>query len=239
MDGTAPLASAEDDEHIRQNAKTLIEYAYQNLRRDIVRGILQPGSKLRIEQLRARYQVGSSTLREALTLLLSDALVTAEGQRGFKVSPVSMDDFRDITRLRKMMETLALRESIENGDDNWEAGVVAAFHRLSLVEERLEREADEVAESWEERNRAFHEALIAGCASKWLHHFRGILYQQSERYRRFCLVARDTGRNVHAEHKGIMEAVLARNADLACALTEEHIDRTLSEIIRLTENAVA
>lgn len=229
------VASVEDAEQIRQNSKTLIEYAYQNLRRDIVRGVLPPGSKLRIEQLRSHYEVGSSTLREALTLLLADALVTAEGQRGFKVAPISMDDLRDITRLRKLMETLALRESIETGDDNWEAGVVAAFHRLSRVEERLEREAAAVADSWEERNRAFHEALIAGCSSKWLHHFRGILYQQSERYRRFCLIARDTGRDVHDEHKSIMEAALARNADLACALTENHIDRTLAEIVRLAE----
>ncbi|MTJ81917.1 MAG: FCD domain-containing protein [Telmatospirillum sp.] len=231
MDGASSLAPDEEGGQGRHSAKTLIEFAYHTLRRDIIHGVLAPGSKLRIEQLRAQYEVGASTLREALTLLLSDALVTAEGQRGFRVAPVSMADFQDITRMRKLLECLALRESIEAGDDGWEAGVVAAFHRLSLAEDRLDRKDRASVDAWEDRNRAFHEALIAGCGSRWLHHFRGILYHQSERYRRFSLVNRGLGRDVHAEHHGIMEAALARDADLACTLTGEHIDRTLAAVV--------
>ena len=75
-------------------SRTLTEQTYNDLRTDIVEGRLLPGSKLRIEHLRQRYQVGAGTLREALTRLVSDALVTAEGQRGFRVSPIAMDDLR-------------------------------------------------------------------------------------------------------------------------------------------------
>jgi len=141
---------------------------------------------------------------------------------------------RDICRLRKLMESMALRDAIALGDDHWEAGIVAAFHRLSLVEDRLDRDIAEVASCWEERNRAFHEALIAACPSRWLRHFRALLYAQSERYRRFVLVIRDGRRDVHAEHQAIMEAALARNADEACRLIEIHIDRTLETTLRLT-----
>jgi len=228
------MAAASGDA-LSEGAKTLNEYAYQRLRKDIISGVLAPGSKLRIEHLRATYQVGSSTLREALTLLLADALVIAEGQRGFWVAPISIDDLQDITRMRKMMATLALRESIKNGDDEWEAGIVAAFHRLSRVEDRLAAEAAEVADDWEDRNREFHEAAIAACTSRWTRHFRAILYSQSERYRRFSLVAMNGRRDVHAEHQAIMEATLARNADLACRLTEDHIDNTLLSMTHMLE----
>ena len=230
----APIAMAPiRAEETRAKAKTLVEYAYRRLRTEILSGHLRPGSRLRAEQLKAEYQVGSSTVREALSLLIADALVTAEGQRGFRVAPISMEDLADVTEMRKMMETRALRDSIAHGDDNWEAELVAAFHRLTKVEERLDEGRAQLVDDWEGRNRAFHEALIAGCRSKWLRHFRNILYQQSERYRRFALVSGNIPRDIHDEHQAILDATLARDADRACRLTEEHIDRTMAAITRL------
>src|SRR5262245_60365186 len=79
------------------SVKTLIEKVYGDLKHDIVRGQLRPRAKLRVEELRARFQVSSSTIREALLLLVADALVTSEGQRGFRVAAVSLDDLREIT----------------------------------------------------------------------------------------------------------------------------------------------
>jgi GntR family carbon starvation induced transcriptional regulator len=208
------------------NVKTLIEKVYGDLKHDIIRGQLRPRARLRVEELRARFSVSSSTIREALLLLVADALVTSEGQRGFRVAPVSLDDFREITALRKLMETTALRESITLGDDNWESGVVAAFHKLSLIDTRRMRKSEAVAREWNLRNHAFHEALIAASKSNWVRHFRRILYHSSERYRALSLAILNVRPGVGQEHKAIMDAALARHADLACRLTEEHIERT-------------
>lgn len=218
----------EEIEVARREARTLVEFAYETLRQDILRGYLEPGQKLRVEVLKDEYGVGASTLREALSLLIADALVTSEGQKGFRVAPISMEDIRDITDMRKMMETRALRDSIRLGDDEWEAGLVAAYHRLSKVEERVYDDPKGLSADWEKRNQEFHEALISACPSQWLRHFRAILYHQSERYRRLALAGRAVPRNVHDEHKAIYEATMARDADAACRLTEEHIDRTLA-----------
>jgi GntR family transcriptional regulator, carbon starvation induced regulator len=206
--------------------KTLIEKVYDDLKHDIVRGNLRPRSRLRIEELRTRFSVSSSTIREALLLLVGEALVTAEGQRGFRVAPVSLDDFREITTLRKLMETMALRESIALGDDGWESGVVAAFHKLSLIATPRMRKSEAVAREWNLRNHAFHEALIAAAKSNWVRHFRRILYHSSERYRALSLAILNVRPGVGQEHKAIMDAALARNVELACRLTEEHIERT-------------
>lgn len=244
MDGAptpAPLQApppAPEDQHPRRGAKTLIEFAYKSLRKDIISGVLAPGSKLRIEHLRAQYEIGASTLREALTLLVADALVISEGQRGFKVAPISLADLKDVTRMRKMMETMALMEAIENGDDHWEGGIVAAFHRLSRVEERLRDDAAHYVDDWEERNNAFHQALIAACPSRWILHFREILYHQSERYRRFSLVSASISRDVHAEHLAIMEAALARDKDKAAKLLGEHMDRTMTHLTALLADSL-
>ncbi len=217
----------------RQSAKTLVEFAYNQIREQILTGKLEAGSKLKVEVLRAQFGVGASTMREALSLLIADALVTAEGQRGFRVAPISLEDLEDISSMRKLLECRALRESIENGSEEWEAGVVAAYHRLSRVEERLYDDPSGTAAEWEVRNRAFHDALLAGCKSKWLHHFHNILYDQAVRYRRMILAAPQIGRDVRKEHEEILNAVLKRDADTACALTADHIERTLSAVSSL------
>jgi GntR family transcriptional regulator, carbon starvation induced regulator len=210
------------------SARTLVEAAYSALRRDILDGSLPPGMKLRAEALKERYAVSGSTLRESLTRLVGEALVTVEGQRGFRVAAMSLDDIEDLTQVRKLVETEALRQAIALGGDAWEGGVVAAFHRLSRVEERLAAEpVEKVWGEWEGRNHDFHEALLAGCPSRWLHHLYGILYQQTERYRRIALATRSIPRDVHAEHAAIKDAALARDADRACQVLGEHIDRTL------------
>ena len=67
-----------------------------------------PGEKLRIEHMKDDYGVGGATLREALSLLISDALVVSQGQRGFRVAPVSLEDLADITETRVMLEGEAL-----------------------------------------------------------------------------------------------------------------------------------
>ena len=110
--------------------KTLVESAYRNLHRDIIEGILPPGAKLRVEHLKDNYGVGAGTLREALSLLISDSLVVTQGQRGFRVAPVSLEDFEDITNMRVMLESEALRQAIALGDEVWEGDLLAAFHLL-------------------------------------------------------------------------------------------------------------
>lgn len=234
--GTAEIIDVEarkrDLQDARKAARTLVEFAYEAMRRDILNGTLAPGLKLRVEVLKDEYNVGASTLREALSLLVADALVTSEGQRGFRVAPISVADIRDIADMRKMLESKALRDAIELGDDEWEAGVVAAYHRLSKVEERIYEDPTGLSGEWEDRNGAFHEALIAACPSRWLRHFRDMLYHQSERYRRIALVDRTIPRNVHEEHEALMKAAIARDADEACRVIEEHIDRTSATLMR-------
>lgn len=220
-------------------ARTMVEAAYDQIRHDVLSGKLPPGSKLRVEHLRAEYSVGASTLREALSRLVGEALVVAAGQRGFRVAPISVSDVTDLSELRKLLECHALRESIEHGDDRWEANVVAAFHRLSRIEERVHENPEELGDEWEDRNRAFHEALIAGCANRWVLHFREILYVQSLRYRRLSLTNRSIPRDVHAEHSAIFEATLARDADLACRQLADHIEKTKAVIAAITSRVLA
>lgn len=223
--------------------KTLAGAAYHRLRRDIVDGRLAPGSRLRVEHLKDIYEVGAGTLREALALLVADALVVQLGQRGFRVTPISLADFADITETRVLLETQALRQSMLAGDDKWEGDLSGAYHRLTLAEERLASGESNAFNVWEQRNRAFHEALVSACPSPWLHHFLSILYRQAERYRRLSLARHPIPRDLHGEHAAIFEAALARDGERAAGLLASHIRATLTAIRKLPtsffENSIA
>lgn len=183
---------------------------------------------MRVEHLKDTYGVGAGTLREALSLLIADALVVSHGQRGFRVAAASLTDLEDITRIRILLEGEALRQSIAHGDDAWEADLLAAFHRLSKAEEKRFYIVN--IEEWEERNRVFHETLIAACPSHWIKHFLALLYQQFKRYRRLALTLHPTPRNPHSEHERLLKYTLARDAEQACALLAEHIQLTYRSI---------
>lgn len=207
---------------------SLIEATYQRPCQDIVAGRYPPASKLRLAELSEAYGVSTGTVREALSLLVSERLVTPFAQRGFRVVPMSLDDFTDVTRVRVAMEASALEECIVSGDDNWETGVVAAFHRLRLAEKRFIADPGTFGD-WEECNRAFHDALVSACTSEWTLRFRGMLYRHSERYRR--LLSRNSTdlsrERVHKEHTEIFELVLDRDVAGAVRVATKHIETPL------------
>nr|WP_238401181.1 FCD domain-containing protein [Alloalcanivorax marinus] len=203
--------------------RTRTDHAYALLRGDIIAGRLKPGTKLRVEQLRADYDIGATPLREALSRLSADGFVISEGQRGFRVVPISYDDLQDITRVRILIETEALRDSIENGDDAWEARLVAAYYRLS----KLEAQEEQDYEQRERANEAFHDALLAGCTSPLLRRLHHTLYDQHKRYRNISLMNPAVPRDVHEEHRAIYDAALERDAQRACEATRVHVMRTM------------
>ncbi len=206
----------------RTAGRTLSESAYERLRNDIIAGRLPPEAKLRIDDLRQEYDTGASPLREALSRLAGEGFVTAEGQRGFNVAPLSLKDLDEITHLRTLLECEAIEQSIRHGGDTWESNLVAAFHHLGKVDQAREQDVTE----WERRNQDFHEALIAACDSGWLLRLRRTLYEQHKRYRLISILGHDAERDVHAEHQAIFDAALARDATAARKATAVHIQRT-------------
>jgi DNA-binding GntR family transcriptional regulator len=221
-----------DTESGAASSRTLIERSYQRLRDDIVEGRLAPGEKLRVEHLKARYDVGAGTLREAITRLVSDALVVAEGQRGFRVAPMALADLEDLTRLRLHIEIDALRQSIRRGDAAWRAQLQQAYDELSAFEQPIR---PDLRPRWEQLNARFHEALIAACDSPWTLKVLRLLGRHSERYRRFTIGLAEEGRDVHAEHRQIFEMAMSGQEARAALALEVHIRSTPDQLARANQ----
>lgn len=201
----------------------------ERLRSNILQGRIKPGTRLRLEDFRAEFGVSWSPIREGLSRLVAEGLVVPEVPRGYRVAAVSKAHCADVVRTRIRVECAALRDSIERGDDAWEAEVLASSHRLSKFEARRWQPGD--YEQWEAWHRVYHQKLIAACGSPILLQFCFMLHDQRDRYRSLFLAKNEPNRNVAREHSEITQAVLARDAERAVALLERHIERNGKTIL--------
>ena len=105
---------------------TKTETAYRTLRQEILETRLRPGAPLKLGAMREAYGIGWTPLREALSRLEAERLVTSSANKGYAVAPVSLEELSDLTRARRLVELPMLAESIANGDEAWETagGVV-------------------------------------------------------------------------------------------------------------------
>jgi GntR family carbon starvation induced transcriptional regulator len=214
-------------------SRSLTSIAAEKIRTDIVRCVLRPREKLRIQALCERYAINASAIREALCRLVTDELVEAIDQRGFRVARVSREDLLDLTQTRIAIESQALAKAIEIGDDEWESQVLAAYHRLSKCKPPpIDKTPGGSPGDWETLHRHFHEVLIAGCRSRWLLSICRALYEKSERYR--CLAedyTKPAQRDALGEHRELMDAALNRDAAAACARLAQHFTLTTQIIL--------
>ncbi|TPG16753.1 GntR family transcriptional regulator [Sphingomonas koreensis] len=201
---------------------------YARLKADILAGRVVPGEKLKINDLSAQLEVSPGAVREALSRLVPEGFVICRDQHGFTVAPVSLDDLLDLTRVRCDVEEIALRRSVAEGDAGWEALVLGTAHRLRRTPRLLDEHTPNL--DWLTQHENFHCALVGGCASPRLLALNSQLFQQLERYRVLAWNA-DRDRDVDAEHQGLVDAALDRNADELVRLARAHFQRTASLIV--------
>ncbi len=210
-------------------SSTLASTLASDLREAILAGRMAPGSKLNLDELRTHFGVSLSPLREALSRLTAEGFVTVEEQRGYRVTAVSEANCKEVTRLRAEFEVLALTESIRNGDNEWEARVVGAYHWLAKVDNSTERLRN--VQEWERLHRVFHHTLASACGMPLLLQFCGQLHDMFDRYRRLFLAEHPVDKDVPGEHRAMMQAALDRDARKAGNILRQHIERVGDNVL--------
>ena len=108
-----------------------------------------------------------------------------------------------------------------SGDDDWEGNLVAAHHKLQLIEKKMIAGDVSEKETWKRYDWEFHLAVIEACNSKNLLELHSILYDKYLRYQMLVFTFR--GDEAAQEHHKIFEAALSRNGTEAARLLEAHI----------------
>jgi DNA-binding GntR family transcriptional regulator len=221
----------------RAGGESLAVDVYDQLRIDIFDRRFEPGERLKPIELGARFGVSISVMREALGLLAAQNLVRIERNRGFHVVTLSPEELTDLGAARKINEGTALRLSIERGGVAWESEVLAAHHRMASEPMFLPEDPTRRNNDWAAAHIAFHYKLIEACGNKVLLDICARLSDAAELYRAWSGKGGDAHRDVAAEHKAILDAALAHDADRAVQLFEAHVDRTAAILLDLETDA--
>src|SRR5262249_8082862 len=207
----------------------LRENVYESLSSDILSCRLAPGDDMREQELAERYAVSRQPVREALSRLAREHLVTVQPRQGYRVNPISLADARDLLRFRLALEPACVAEAIENADDAT-LKALNKFRRLSGNQE------DFIAYT-----RAFHSALAQAAGNRRMAAALCDLIGQADRLVRVS-VANLKGHNpakLVAEHVALIEAMQARDGRTAGRLIKAHIAQTEKRVLpALKRNAV-
>jgi len=212
-----PTTRCKDPERV---PSSITQRVRDELRDQIVSGSIEPGMRLKVEDLKRQLNVGTAPIREALSLLTSDQLVERLDQRGFRVAEATAAHFNDLLALRCLLEERAIQDSIRHADDDWEVLVRQAYADWAS--------ADPAAPQRRERlHKQFHMSLLAACGSPMLFGLCNQLYDQNIRYRFIAgRSAQYAARNVDDEHAQILASALDRDAEFTAALLLKHYRRT-------------
>lgn len=206
--------------------------AFELLHRDILNGCFAPDAPLRVAALSARYGVSATPLREALSRLAEKRMVVAAANCGWRVAPVSLAEFEDLQLARLTVEAGLLRDAMDCGGIDWEAGIVAAHYRLAqAVVPTGPADTGSNRQNWITAHDQFHEALLAAARSDWLKLFQAQLAEQALRHHQAVLfhakgdavaALRQAALSV-PRHTELMEAALSRNWGRAEQTLTDHV----------------
>ncbi|WP_326599001.1 GntR family transcriptional regulator [Streptomyces sp. NBC_01803] len=215
------------------NGTTRAGQLYARLRADILGGRLLPGQRLKFPELCARYGTSVGAAREALTRLMAEGFVTGQSHQGFSVTPLSYEDLADLILARTEIESAVLRLSVLDGDMRWEARLVAALHVLDRTPFFDPDDADHPSDEWATAHAAFHLALLDGCRNRRMLSIARALREEAELYLHWSVsFGQEPHRDIVGEHRDLLAAAVARDADLAARLLREHIAHTARLLIR-------
>lgn len=217
----------------RDTSPTLTHGVHQTLRIAILTGKLKPGQRLSPTAIGKELGTSTGVVREALTKLTAERLASGEQNRGFRVFEISINDLRNLSELRQLLEAEALRKSIASGDVRWESEILAAHYRLTNAPPAGAELDESGMDAFMIAHRQFHMSLIAACDNPLLFDTCGSMWDAGELYRRWS-VAREHDQWIK-EHAKLVEACLARDTDRGVAELKQHIAGTVRAVVDLIE----
>jgi DNA-binding GntR family transcriptional regulator len=186
----------------------------ERLRQQIFARELEPGSWIDEMKLCAEYGISRTPLREALKVLAVEGLVTMKVRRGAYVTEMSRDDVAQVYHLLSLLEsdaaaTVARQASAEQREQ------LAGLH--AQLEEKVQRQAEFFS-----INEQFHMLLLQMAGNRWALQAVQDLRKVMKLNRHHSLFKRGRLADSLAEHRAIMQAIEAQDADGAARLMRAH-----------------
>lgn len=197
------------------------------LRRGIVTGFLPGGTKLPLPLVAKALGVSTTPVREAIRHLAADGLVQFDAHGGAVVHELSRAELQEVYDLRRVLEPIAVVRAAKD------AGRASLVEAVDLVAAMYEE--DDPA-TWSELNSRFHSVLEEACSSPRLAAILRNLRELSALYVTHSLLTEPARiERGNAEHREILEAVIANDPAAAAAAVDRHLNGTLRTLLEVRD----
>lgn len=211
--------------------KTAQHKVLDHVRRGIVRGDYAPGQPIRADAVAAELKLSRIPVREALRVLEAEGLVVSRPHRDVTVAELSAADLHEIYMLRRMLESTAVRTAVP----------ALSQDTLETLQTLLGEMHDAIDAGDNMRfadiNRRFHFTLYDASGLRHLTKLVGLLWNQSEGYRSIYLIENQELGHLQEEHRAIVRACEARDAERAVQMLDQHRERSEAAIDQLLDRA--
>lgn len=208
---------------LESDRQTTREQVYEALRRGILGGALEAGTKLIQSDLASALGVSTTPVREALRDLAAEGFVRFDDYRGAVVQRPNLADIREIYDLRILLEPAAMRKSLEALSDT-------DIERAAALQSEMDGERD--LGVWVELNNRFHSIFDdvrsprMNAILRNLRDSAALVIGFSNRVRPALIDASNK------QHHLLLDACRRRDADAAAKIVEDHVRETLDAMER-------
>jgi DNA-binding GntR family transcriptional regulator len=214
---------------------TKAESAYELVREQVLSGDLEPGAVIAQATLARELGISTTPLREALRRLMTEGLVELDAHRDARVTRLTAEEARDLIEIRRSLDPLAAGLAAERRTREDLALIRATADELLPL--RTDPGPAELL-----THRRFHVAIYSASHNQMLVQTLDGLWDKADRYRRLALENGRTEEDLdrtHTEHRAMVEAIAAGDADTAAAVMLAHVDASLGAraVDRLTSAA--
>jgi DNA-binding GntR family transcriptional regulator len=223
-----PVRTESDSAH-RIVRTTTVELVTTAIRQRILSGDLAPGEVLRQEALADELGVSRVPIREAITRLTGEGLLTKVPHKGAYVAELSIEEVQETFEIRIRLEPWLFSQAIPHITD---AEIAKA--------EKLVSEMDHADSGvWGQLNWRLHETLYVPARRDITLQMLRVLHDRSDRYFRFQVVQVPIREQSHEEHTSLIDACRKRDAKLGAKLLEQHVKTAGQQIISVVETIMA
>lgn len=211
------------------NVKSLREIVVESLRDAIVSGKFKPGDHLRERELSEIMSVSTTPIKEAFRILGHEGLVETIPRRGTFVSELADTSIEELQILRASVEGLCARfAAIKITDEK----LSDLKKQIGIMESLIKQ--DGKSKKLVEENTKFHRQIRDAGNNPMIAKILTNISSFDKAFRKRALQVDKEVKEGYSEHRGIFEAIEARNPELAEERMKQHILRTLNHVLKTT-----
>lgn len=221
------------DDALVDMQRLLADEAFEAIKQDIILCRLAPGEEVSEAKLANAYSCGKAGIRKALTRLIQEGMVTAEGRRGHVIAPLSLADIKDVFRLREQIEPFAARLAAGRIDES-------AMRTLDEACRSGYTHGDRTSEiAFLDANRRFHLAIAEAAGSPRLYRWMEQLHNEATRILYLSLRLGGAGADWSHGHESLLEALVRPSPDDAERIARQLLENSEEDVLSAALNSPA